>query len=93
MVNKLKLDIEEKDLLDSYENDEWQSVDMTSEKIQQYQSYAINALEADGIVSLVFAKDDLKAIQQKAMEAGISYQAIITNIVHEFISGNLVEKS
>ena len=37
--------------------------------------------------------DDLKAIQQKATEAGISYQTLIANIVHGFVSGNLVEKS
>ena len=81
------------DLLDSYERDEWQSVSMLSEKLQQYQAYAALNFEADGLVSIVLSKDDLKAIQQKAIEAGISYQNLIANIIHQFVSGNLTEKS
>jgi predicted DNA binding CopG/RHH family protein len=93
MTDNLDLDIEEQDLLDSYERDEWQSVSMLSEKIQQYQAYAAFTFEADGLVSVVLSKDDLIAIQQKAIKAGISYQSLIANIIHQFVSGNLTENS
>jgi len=93
MMENLELNIEEQDLLDSYERDEWQSVGILSEKLKQYQAYAISAFEADGLVNVVLSEDDLKAIQQKATDAGISYQTLIANIVHEFVSGNLIEKS
>jgi predicted DNA binding CopG/RHH family protein len=66
---------------------------MLSEKLRQYQAYATFTFEADGLVSVVLSKDDLIAIQQKAIEAGISYQSLIANIIHQFISGNLTEKS
>jgi len=92
-MKTLELDIGEQDLLDSYERDEWLSMGMSPEKLQQYQAYATVAFETDGLVSVILAKDDLKAIQQKATEAGISYQTLIANIVHGFVSGNLVEKS
>jgi predicted DNA binding CopG/RHH family protein len=93
MTDNLGLDIEEQDLLDSYERGEWQSIDMLSNKRQQYQTYANFAFEADGLVSVVLSKDDLKAIQQKATETGISYQTLIANVIHQFVSGNLIEKS
>ena len=93
MTDNLKLDAEEQDLLDSYERDEWQSIGMLSKKLQKYQSYATFAFEANGLVSVVLSKEDLKGIQQKASEAGISYQTLITNIIHQFVSGNLIERS
>ncbi len=93
MTDNLELDTEEQDILDSYELDEWQSINMLSKKLQQYQAYANFTFEADGLVSITLSKDDLKAIQQKASEAGISYQTLITNIIHQFVSGNLIEKT
>jgi predicted DNA binding CopG/RHH family protein len=93
MTDNLELDIEEQDLLDSYERDEWQSATMLSKKLEQYQAYANFAFEADGLVSVVLSKDDIEAIHQKATEIGISYQTLIANIIHQFVSGNLIEKS
>jgi predicted DNA binding CopG/RHH family protein len=92
MVNNLRLDAEERELLDSYERGEWQSIDILQEKLEQYQSYATTALEANGLVSIILPKEDLKAIRRKAAETGMSYQMFIANIVHQFVSGRLVEK-
>jgi len=92
MVDNLKLDTEERELLDSYERGEWQSIDILREKLEQYQSYATAALEANGLVSIILPKEDLKVIRRKAAEAGMSYQVFIANIVHQFVSGHLIEK-
>lgn len=92
MVDNLELDTEERELLDSYERGEWQSIDILREKLEQYQSYATAALEANGLVSIILPKEDLKVIRRKAAEAGMSYQVFIANIVHQFVSGRLVEK-
>jgi predicted DNA binding CopG/RHH family protein len=86
LESKVELSPEERDLLDSYERDEWQSVNHLQEKRRQYQAYASAALEADGIVSIVLPAQDLKAIRQKAALAGISHQALIAHIVHQFAS-------
>jgi predicted DNA binding CopG/RHH family protein len=93
MTNDLEFDVEEQDLLNSYECDEWQSVSMLSDKLHQYRAYANFTFEAEGLVSVFLSKDDLKAIQQKATETGISYQTLIADIIHQFVSGNLIEKS
>jgi len=92
MTNKLKLDTEERELLDSYERGEWHSIGASQEELQQYQAYATAVLEADGLVSIILPKQDLKAIRRKAAEAGVPYQTLIANIVHQFALGHLVEK-
>jgi len=92
VTNKLKLDTEERELLDSYERGEWHSIGALQEKLQQYQTYATAALEAAGLISIILPKEDLKAIRRKAAEAGVSYQTLIADIVHQFVVGHLVEK-
>jgi predicted DNA binding CopG/RHH family protein len=86
------LDTDERELLNSYEQGEWQSVKTLREDLRQYQAYAATLLEQGGQVSIALSDDDLKAIQRKAQESGVSYQKFIANVVHEFVSGRLVER-
>lgn len=92
MNHNLKLEPEEQELLDSYERDEWQSVDKFQERLRQYQAYAISALEAMGLVSIALPPEDVKAIREKAAAAGMSYQTLIAKVVHQYVTGKLVEK-
>jgi predicted DNA binding CopG/RHH family protein len=93
MADELGLDAEEQTLVDSYERGAWQSIGDLQEKRQHYQAYASAALEAIGLVSIVLPQEDLKAIRQRAAEAGVSHQALIADVVHEFVTGHLVEKA
>ena len=88
----MKLEAGERDILQSYEHGEWQSTGATPTELEQYQSYAIAALEAEGLISIVLPREDLKAVRRKAAEAGISYQAFVANIVHQFVTGHLVQR-
>jgi predicted DNA binding CopG/RHH family protein len=92
MNHNQKLEPEEQDLLDSYEQDEWQSVDKFQERLRQHQAYAIAALEAMGLTSIALPPEDVKAIREKAAVAGMSYQTLIANVVHQYVTGKLVEK-
>jgi predicted DNA binding CopG/RHH family protein len=38
-------------------------------------------------------KEDLQALQRKADAAGVPYQKMIANIVHQFLAGRLIEKT
>ncbi len=53
MNRKVNGEPEERELLDSYERDEWRSVDMLRERLREYQAYAIAAFEAIGFVGIV----------------------------------------
>jgi predicted DNA binding CopG/RHH family protein len=92
MNYNLKLESEEQELLNSYERDEWRSVDKLQERLRQYQAFAIAALEAMGLVSIALPQEDLKAIREKAAAAGMSYQTLIANVIHQYVTGSLVEK-
>ena len=92
MTKKLKLDTEEREILSSYESGEWHSTGRLPEKLESYQTYATAQLEAEGWVSIVLPEPDLTAIRRKAAEAGVPYQTLIANIVHQFAAGQLVEK-
>jgi len=92
MNHNLKLEPEEQELLDSYERDEWRSVDKPQVRLRQYQSDAIATCEAIGLVSIILPQEDVKAIREKAAATGISYQTLIANIVHQYVVGDLVDK-
>jgi predicted DNA binding CopG/RHH family protein len=92
MNNPLQLDAEERELLNSYENDEWRSVGTTSDSLRQYQAYAVTALEAAGFINILLPQEDIGILRQKATEAGMSYQSLVAKILHQYITGHLVEK-
>lgn len=92
MNKPFPLEADEQELLDSYERDEWRSVGATADSLRQYQTYATSALEAAGIVSILLPQQDLIVLGQKAAEAGMSYQTLIASILHQYLTGHLVEK-
>ncbi|WP_013324673.1 CopG family antitoxin [Gloeothece verrucosa] len=85
-----KLNQEEQEIFDSYENDEWNSV-KTSERITQLQSYAKATLAKDKNITLRLSSLDLEALQAKAIEEGIPYQTLISSILHKYVTGQLID--
>ena len=78
------LNLEELEIAESFERDEWQSM-ATVDELSRYQTLATAALSNQHKVSIAFPPEDLEAIQKKASEAGIPYQKLIVNIVHQFV--------
>ncbi len=87
-----KLDPEEKELLDSFERDEWQPVRDLEGEIERYRKYARATFRKDKRVNIRISGKDLEALQKRALEEGIPYQTLMTSILHKYISGRLVEK-
>jgi predicted DNA binding CopG/RHH family protein len=85
-----KLNQEEQEILESYENDEWIST-LTPERITEFKSYAKATLAKDKKITLRVSSLDLEAIQAKAIEEGIPYQTLISSILHKYVTGRLVE--
>ncbi|HHY53801.1 MAG TPA: antitoxin [Chloroflexi bacterium] len=92
MNQDTKLESEEQALLDSYEREEWRSVAKLQERLRQYQTYAVTDLESIGLISIALPQEDVRAIREEATAAGMSYQALIADIVHRYVSGKLIEK-
>ncbi len=92
-MKKMQLDAEERDLLESLERGEWESVDNLKSEIKKHQQYARNTLRKDKRVNIRISSKDLEAIQAKAVEDGIPYQTLMSSVLHRFVSGRLKEAS
>jgi predicted DNA binding CopG/RHH family protein len=91
-MNKIKLDKEEKDLLDSYERGEWKSVKNLEEAIEKHRRYARQTLRKDKRVNIRISSMVLDELQARAVEDGMPYQTLISSILHRFVTGRLIEK-
>jgi predicted DNA binding CopG/RHH family protein len=86
-----ELDNEEKELLETFEAGEWQSVKEPA-RLQELQSYAKAAIVKDKRITLRLSSIDLESIQTIAVEEGIPYQTLISSVLHKYVTGKLVEQ-
>lgn len=87
----IKLDNEEQEILKSFENNEFKSVQNVAKEIKRYSKYAQNTIKKDKRINIRISECDLEAVQRKAIEEGIPYQTLISSLIHKFISGRLIE--
>ena len=82
-------DLDEKDILDSVENGEWQSAPNLVEERKRYSAYAAATFRKDRRVNVRISSRDLEALQKKALEEGLPYQTLISSLIHKYVSGRL----
>ncbi|MCH8349022.1 MAG: antitoxin [Chloroflexi bacterium] len=87
------LDQEERELLESFERDEWRSVAGREAKFERYREYALSTFKKDKRVNIRISTKDLEALQTRALEEGIPYQTLMASVLHKYVGGRLVEKS
>jgi predicted DNA binding CopG/RHH family protein len=87
-----EFDLEEQELLESYEREEWKPIANLQEELEHYQAYAAATIRRNRLVSIDLSPEDFQEIQQQAMERGIPFQTLLSNIVHQFAAGRLVEQ-
>ncbi len=91
-MSKVKLDKEEKDILESFERGEWKQVKNVKAAVEKHQEYARNTLKKDKRVNIRISSKVLEEIQALAVENGIPYQTLMTSILHRYVHGSLVDK-
>ena len=91
-MKKHKLDSEEREILASYERDEWRPVKDGKSEIAKLQRYARNTLQKNKRINIRLAERDLVGIQNKAIEEGMPYQTLISSILHKYLSGRFTER-
>ena len=92
IMNDLKLQPDELELLASYENEEWRSLKNVKEQVTQYQAYARAFFRKDKRVNIRISENDLLNLQKRALREGIPYQTLISSVLHKYISGTLTER-
>jgi len=90
-MSKLRLKKDEKQLLDSLETGEWESVPQLQSEIRKHGQYAKNTMRKDKRVNIRISSRDLEQLQTMAMEDGIPYQTLMSSILHRFLTGKLAE--
>lgn len=85
------IDKEEKDLIESYNKNEWKSVKKSNKKL--YEKAAKNSLLKNKRINIRLSLKDFNNIQVKAIEEGIPYQTLISSIIHKYNKGELKAKS
>jgi len=89
---KTKLDKEEKDILKSYDNDEWIPAKKIKSEKKKFQEYAKATIRKDNRINIRITTRDLQEIQKKAIEDGLPYQTLISSILHKYINGRFKEE-
>jgi predicted DNA binding CopG/RHH family protein len=87
----MKLEADEKELLESVERGEWKSSRGGKRERARYSRYAKATFRKDRRLNIRLSSKDLEAIQKRALEQGLPYQTLISSLLHKYASGRLKE--
>ena len=87
----MKLEADEKELLDSVDRGEWRSTRAPKRAQNRYNRYAKATFKKDRRLNIRISTKDLEAIQKRALEEGLPYQTLIASLLHKYASGRLRE--
>lgn len=90
-VFDIKLDPEEKELLESVERGEWKTVENFEEEAAFAREAAANFMRKNERVTLRLSSGDLNRLKQKAAYKGLPYQTFIASVLHEYAAGHFIE--
>ncbi len=88
-----KLDNEELELLKSLENGEWQSIKNLEQELKKHKQIAKNSMKKDKRINIRLSSKDLELLKTTAIERGLPYQTLVSSILHQYVTGRLVEKN
>ncbi len=81
------LDNEEKEILQSVENGEWQSKGDINNRLQELQFFIKN--QKKKAISIRVNENDIYELKKKALENSIPYQNLIQMLIHQFASNKI----
>jgi predicted DNA binding CopG/RHH family protein len=87
-----KLDKEEQEILKSVEAGEWRTVPAQEGEVKRFQENDQATSREDKRVNIRLSSTDLEAIKKRASIEGIPYQALISSVLHKYVSGRLKEE-
>jgi hypothetical protein len=85
------LNPEEKELLESVEKGEWESVENISQEIKRYENYARHQINQQK-VELILSVEDSQKMQKLSQQLGKSITNLSQEILHKYLHGELIER-
>jgi len=86
------LDIEEKELIESLNKNNWKPVKNLESWKKLLSETATKTLTKDHRMNIRITKNDLAGIKLKAAEEGLPYQTLVASVIHKYVTGKLIEK-
>lgn len=86
-----KIDSEEHQLLQAYEQGQLKSI-ATKDELAKFKAAARATAIKDRRVNIRLSSGDLSDIQVKALEEGVPYQTLIASVLHKYVTGRLTER-
>jgi predicted DNA binding CopG/RHH family protein len=87
----MKLEADERELLESVERGEWNSTGGGKRARARYSRYAKATFRKDRRLNIRLSGKDLEAIQKRALAEGLPYQTLISSLLHKYAAGRLKE--
>jgi len=87
----MKIDADEKELLESVERGEWKPAGRGKRERTRYARYAKATFRTDRRLNIRLSSKDLEVIQKRALAEGLPYQALIASLLHKYAAGRLRE--
>ena len=89
----MKLDQEEKEILEAYESGEIKLSKPSKHEIDAIKAAAMSTFKKDRRITIRLYDHDFKGIQKKALQMGIPYQTLISGVIHRYVEGDLISKN
>jgi len=87
------IDSEEKELLESLDDIDLNSIKNDSKNISFLKQEAKKfQKKQEAKMSIRISKDELEKIKEVAKEEGLKYQTFIKSVLHKYLTGQLVDK-
>jgi predicted DNA binding CopG/RHH family protein len=86
---QIDLDHEEKELLSSFEKDEWKTIKNVEKGKVRARKTAAKTLRKDVRINIRLSSTDIFNIKQIAAFEGLPYQTLIASVLHKYAAGHL----
>lgn len=84
-----KLSLEEKAIIDYVESGTAASIDQLESEKQRYRQIARDQITKTQTVNIQLLESDLESLKAQSISKGLSYQALISSLVHQYASGKI----
>ena len=88
-MNNLKLNQEEKDILNAFESNKLKKSKNQKNEIKKARNAAKATLLKNSHISIRLSEKDLIKIKQKALKTGIPYQTLIGALIHQYAENDI----
>ena len=83
----MKLDQEEKEILEAYESGKMKLSKPSKKEIAAIKAAALSTFKKDKRITIRLYDHDFKGIQKNALQMGIPYQPLFSGVIHSYVEG------